>query len=98
MELDGELRRERYEVLGCDADSVAIRTFADSIRKELRAQYDGTFDKWMIPTITHINFCRDGGHECFWIGLGKYCEWFRKIEGVHPTPAGDVATRASPEK
>jgi hypothetical protein len=83
-ELDGRASRERYKLLASDADSVVVRTYADNRRKELRAKYGPMFDPWMLPKLMHLTFCQCRGRDYFWIGLGRYCEWFRKVNQAKP--------------
>ena len=74
--------RERYDVVAEDETSIVIRVHSDGIKKKLDKVLLADLEEFPQSKLHQIHFVLRRGHQFYWIGQGRFCEWFRKLEGM----------------
>jgi hypothetical protein len=76
--LNGETTRDRYDVIAEDADSIVIRSYSDEFRKKVDPILLDLMEDFFAPTLQHLHFESERGHDYYWIGIRVLVEWFKK--------------------
>ena len=78
----GKLRdykyRERYDVVAENENSIVVRVYRDSFKKRMGKGWVKSVPELFEPDLYHFNFEQQRGRQYYWIGQGKFCEWFQK--------------------
>jgi hypothetical protein len=80
--IGGETTRDRYDVIGEDADSIVLRTYSDEFKKRVDPVILEGLEDFFAPRLQHLHFETERGQDYYWIGIRVLVEWFKK---KHPT-------------
>jgi hypothetical protein len=70
--------KERYDVVAEDEESIVVRIYSDGIKNRIDDYSVKCVPELFTPRLQQIHFRRHRGRRYYWIGLGKYCEWFQR--------------------
>lgn len=70
--------RERYDVVVENETSIVLRIHCDGLKRQLDGWLVSSMPEIFKPALQHLHFENNRGRQYYWIGLGKYCEWFQK--------------------
>lgn len=76
--LRGFRYKARYDVVSEDSEGIVIRIHRDELRKKFDPVIAADLEVFFTPKLELIRFRRRRGRQYYWIGLGTFCEWFRK--------------------
>lgn len=68
----------RYEIVAGDSDSLVIRVYADDLWKQADPIVADLVREMSEPRLVHLQFRIRRGRPYYFIGLGSFCEWFRR--------------------
>lgn len=78
IELRGTKWSSRYEIVAADSESLVLRVYADDLWKQADPMMADLLREMSEPRLQHLQFRIRRGRPYYFIGLGFFCEWFRR--------------------
>ena len=69
----------KYDIIAEDSDSVVVKIHSDDLWKKAGLITADIVKRSSEPRLLHIHFRTLNGTQYCWIGLGGFCEWFKKL-------------------
>ena len=70
--------RACYDVVAEDANTIVIRIHTHKLKKQVHRVIAEDLEALFEPRLEQIHFVRSKGRQYYWVGCGRFCEWFCK--------------------